>query len=78
MGSERIGDWPIRMRAKVGEIRDGQDIFGDYSGFMVIDDPNAVPPYNKPWGRPAFDHCFGARMDPGLSSWIVVFPKWML
>lgn len=47
---------------------------------MVIYDPYAKPPYNKPWCRSAFVGCFGDRKEPGLSSWIVpgTWPEWML
>lgn len=48
---------------------------------MVIYDPSATAPYNKPWHRSAFIGCFGDRTDsPSRCSWVVpgTWPEWML
>jgi hypothetical protein len=46
------------------------------NGVMVIYD--AFGASKKPWWRAPFDGCFGNRPQPSLSSWIVVYPEWML
>lgn len=47
---------------------------------MVIYDPTSKPPYNKPWWRSYFDGCFGDRVTPCLSTWVVpgTWPEWAL
>jgi hypothetical protein len=50
-------------------------------GLMVIYDPAAQEPYNKPWVRTPFTGCFGDRTDsPSRCSWIPpgCMPEWML
>lgn len=47
---------------------------------MVIYDPGAAPPYNRPWVRAYFQGCFGDRVDqPSKSYWVVpgTWPEWV-
>lgn len=47
---------------------------------MVIYDPSAIPPYNRPWVRSYFVGCFGNRTDsPSKSFWVVpgTWPEWV-
>jgi hypothetical protein len=48
---------------------------------MIIYDPVAKAPYDKPWVRTVFEGCFGDRTDsPSASNWVVpgTWPEWML
>ena len=82
--TERVADWPKRMRRKVGETRDGRKLYEPFAGVMVIYDPDPNRPessYNRPWCRSPFDGCFGDRTDsPSKCSWVPpgCWPNWML